>query len=366
MDMEVASVAGVQGDCNRFLSPDGRPVRRLPRFAEDPAVLVTLYRALVLTRIFDSKAMALQRTGMLGTFASSLGQEAIGVGIASAMRSEDVLLPYYRDHGAQILRGVTMQEILLYWGGDERGSDYSAARRDFPICVPIGTQISQAVGVAYAMKLRREPRVAVCLLGDGATSKGDFYESLNMAGAWRLPLLFVINNNQWAISVPVYAQTAAASLAQKAIAAGIEGCRVDGNDVIAVRAAIDAALVALREGRGPRLIEAVTYRLGDHTTADDATRYRAAEEVDRQWRFEPVARLRNYLAGIGEWTREREEELVQQCTREVNAAVEAYLAAPPPTPEQMFDHLYATLPAALEPQRRAALQSAEGEHERGK
>lgn len=342
----------------RYLGPDGEALAPLPEFARDPAALIPLYRAMVLTRTFDAKAIALQRTGKLGTFASSLGQEAVGVGVASAMRAEDVLLPSYRDHAAQLQRGVTMTESLLYWSGDERGSDFSAARRDFPNCVPVATQVCHAAGVACAMKLRREPRAAVCILGDGGTSKGDFYEGMNIAGAWRLPLVITINNNQWAISVPRRAQTAAATLAQKAIAAGIDGVQVDGNDVIAVRDVTSKALEKARGGDGPTLIEAITYRLGDHTTADDATRYRDADEVSRQWRSEPVARLRKHLLRAGAWDQEHEQRLSRECTQRVDQAVGSYLAVAPPRPETMFDHVYATLPAALRQQREAALRFA--------
>ena len=157
---------------------------------------------MMLTRRFDAKAIALQRTGRLGTYASSLGQEAVTVGLASAMRPEDVLLPSYRETGAQLWRGVSLQELLLYWGGDERGSDFAGPRADFPVAVPIASQCLHATGVAYAFKLRREPRVAVCVSGDGSTSNGAFYEAINTAGAWRVPAVFVINNNQWAISMP--------------------------------------------------------------------------------------------------------------------------------------------------------------------
>ena len=231
---------------------------------------------MVLTRAFDLKAVSLQRTGRLGTYAVSLGQEAVSVGVASAMRQEDVLLPSYRDNGTLLWRGVKMEEILLYWGGDERGNLSSGPAHDFPFCVPVGSQAPHAAGVAYAFKFRKEPRVAVCLLGDGATSKGDVYEAMNFAGVQKLPLVFVVNNNQWAISVPLKLQTACETLAQKAIAAGFAGEQVDGNDVIAVRDAAEQAIAAARNGQGPRLIEALTYRLGDHTTADDAARYRAA------------------------------------------------------------------------------------------
>jgi 2-oxoisovalerate dehydrogenase E1 component alpha subunit len=163
-------VANFRVEYTQFLNPKGDATRSLPEFARNPAALLPLYRAMVRTRLFDAKAVTLQRTGKLGTFASSLGQEAIGVGAASAIREEDVLLPYYRDHAAQFLRGVTIVECLLYWGGDERGSDFSGPRQDFPNCVPIGNQVCHAVGVAYAFKLRREARVAVCIIGDGGTS----------------------------------------------------------------------------------------------------------------------------------------------------------------------------------------------------
>ena len=224
--------------------------------------------------------------------------------------------------------------------------------------MPIATQVCHAAGVAYAFKLRREPRVAVCICGDGGTSKGDFYEGMNVAGVWRLPLVMVANNNQWAISVPRSRQSAAQTLAQKAIAAGIEGRQIDGNDIVAVRHAVGEALDKARAGGGPTLIEALTYRLGDHTTADDATRYRDAEDVSKQWQLEPIARLRNHLARIGAWDKGKEEALLRQCADEVNRAVEEYLAVPPPPPEAMFDHLYATLPAPLQEQRQQALHFA--------
>lgn len=356
--MIMTTVARFEIEYVQFLGPRGEPAQALPGFARDPAALIPLYRAMVLTRCFDARAIALQRTGKLGTFASSLGQEAIGVGTASAMREADVLLPSYRDHGAQFVRGVTMVESLLYWSGDERGSNFSVARHDFPNCVPIATQVCHAAGVASAIKLRREPRVAVCIFGDGGTSKGDFYEGMNVAGAWRLPLVLVVNNNQWAISVPRSIQTAAQTLAQKAIAAGIEGRQIDGNDVIAVRHVVQEALDKARGGGGPSLIEAISYRLGDHTTADDATRYRDAEAVARQWEFEPIVRLRKYLVSLGTWDEEQEQRLIKECNEQVNREVEQYLATPPPTPAAMFEHLYAALPPALDPQRATALRSA--------
>src|SRR5215470_15667958 len=234
------------------LAPDGTPTGVMPAWAGDAAALVPLYRAMVFTRAFDLKAVSLQRTGRLGTYAVSLGQEAVAVGVASAMHEEDVLLPSYRDNGALLWRGVKMEEILLYWGGDERGSRWSGPPHDFPFCVPVGSQAPHATGVAYAFKLRKEPRVAVCLLGDGATSKGDVYEAMNFAGVHRLPVVFVVNNNQWAISVPLKLQTASQTLAQKAVANGFCGEQIDGNVVSAVREAAEEAIGQAGVGGGPR------------------------------------------------------------------------------------------------------------------
>ena len=289
-----------------YLAPDGTVLRPLPSFASDTGVLLALYRGMVLTRAFDLKAVSLQRTGRLGTYAVSLGQEAVSVGIASAMRAEDVVLPSYRDNGTLLWRGTKMEEILLFWGGDERGNLSSGPAHVFPYCIPVGSQAPHAAGVAYAFKLRKEPRVAVCLFGDGATSKGDVWEAMNFAGVHKLPVVFVANNNQWAISVPLKLQTASQTLAQKAIAAGFAGEQVDGNDVIAVRAAAEDGIAQARAGAGPRLIEALTYRLSDHTTADDAARYRPPEEVQARWKEEPIARLRSYLVSQNAWGKAEE------------------------------------------------------------
>jgi 2-oxoisovalerate dehydrogenase E1 component alpha subunit len=343
-----------------YLAPDGSVLRPLPDFASDTRLMVSLYRAMVLARAVDHKAVSLQRTGRLGTYAVSLGQEGVSVGVASAMREEDVLLPSYRDNAALLWRGVKIEEILLFWGGDERGNRSSGPAHDFPFCIPVGSQAPHAAGVAYAMKLRRQPRVAVCLFGDGATSKGDVWEAMNFAGVWKLPLVFVANNNRWAISVPLNLQTASETLAQKAIAAGFAGEQVDGNDVIAMRAAMAEAIEAARAGAGPTFIEALTYRLGDHTTADDAARYRPPEEVQAHWKEEPVARLRSYLVAQNAWGKPQEEELVAECQARIDAAIERYLATGPRAPESMFDQLYAKLPEVYVSQREQVRSGRDG------
>src|SRR5699024_7835029 len=264
------------------LDPEGKEVRKdLPEFAKDLDYMVKLYKLMVSTRVFDAKSVKLQRTGKLGTYASCLGHEAAHVGIGSAMNDEDVLAPSYREYGAQLYRGVQPREVYTYWGGDERGNDYQTepARHDFAWSVPIGTQCLHAAGSALAFKIRDEKRVAVCTIGDGGSSKGDFMGAINLAGARQLPMVAVIVNNQWAISVPREIQSCAQTLAQKGISAGLPTIQVDGNDIIAVRKAVGDAIARARAGEGASVIEAVTYRLGDHTTADDATRYRSKEEV---------------------------------------------------------------------------------------
>jgi 2-oxoisovalerate dehydrogenase E1 component alpha subunit len=351
-DEDLPLVAQFEVKRRACLGLNGEALTDLPAFASDREFLVSLYRGMVQARTFDLKAVALQRTGRLGTYATSLGQEAVAVGIASAMQGDDVLLPSYRDNAALLWRGVRMEEILLFWGGDERGNQWSGPAHDFPFCIPVGSQAPHAAGVGYALKYRKEARVAVCIFGDGATSKGDVWEAMNFAGVWKLPVVFVVNNNRWAISVPLALQTASQTLAQKAIAAGFIGEQADGSDVIAVRASVAAAIAAARAGAGPRLIEAVAYRLGDHTTADDASRYRAPEEVQEHWKEEPIARLRAYLVRKMGWSKEEEEKIARECEERAELAIKQYLAAKPRAAATMFDHLYATLPAAYANQRK--------------
>ena len=334
----------------RYLDPTGREAAPLPSFAADPRALLPDYRAMVFMRALDAKAIAMQRTGQIGTYASTLGKEAIDAGIGAVLAPNDVLLPSYRESGILMLRGVSPHRTLLYWGGDERGNVFAESPRDFPFNVPIGTQLPHAAGVAYAMKLRREPRVALAMCGDGATSKGDFYEAINAAGAWKLPMVVVVVNNQYAISVPRRMQSAAQTLAQKAIAAGIACEQVDGNDLIAVRDAVGRAVELARTGGGPTLLEALTYRLSDHTTADDATRYRSADELKEQWKEEPILRLRSWLHAKGAWSPTDEQALAKDAQMHVQKMVQAYLDTPPPGSEQMFEHLYARLPRQYQSQ----------------
>jgi len=347
----MTTVAEFKIHYKQILGPTGAAVAPLPPFAKDAGEVLRMYRAMTLVRVFDAKAVNLQRTGQLGTYPSCLGHEAAHVGVGAAMRPEDVLAPVYREFGTQLWRGVTMAEILTYWGGDERGNDFAVPRQDFAWCVPIATQTLHAAGAAMAFKVRKEPRCALAYIGDGGTSEGAFYEAMNLAGSRALPCVFVIVNNGWAISVPTKAQTAAKTLAQKAVAAGIPGVQVDGNDVFAVREVVGEALEAARRGAGPSVIEALTYRLSDHTTADDASRYRTGQEVKDAWLLEPLLRIRGFLTNAGLWDPAKEQALLEDCAIEVDAAVAEYLGKVKPSTDAMFEHLFAALPAHLHEQR---------------
>jgi len=353
------SATSFKVDYYQFIGVDGHPVPgvKVPAVAQDFDRLKKLYELMVKTRIFDKKAIALQRTGKLGTYASCLGHEAAHVAIGAAMREEDCFAPMYREYGAQFYRGVEMRDVLMYWGGDERGNDFKKAKHDFAWCVPIATQCLHAAGAALAFKLKNQPRVAVSVVGDGGSSKGDFLEAINAASAYQLPLVLVIVNNQWAISVPRKSQNSAATLAQKGIAGGLSSIQVDGNDLVACLWAMDEAIEAARSGQGASVIEMITYRLSDHTTADDASRYRPDDEVDAAWEREPMIRLRQYLTHQGIWNESLEQALHETAQAEVQASVDDYLAQVDTQPQPasaMFDYMFDSLPHDLAEQRAQA------------
>jgi pyruvate dehydrogenase E1 component alpha subunit len=354
----MATVAQFDITYTQFLNEQGKLSGDAPAFAKNHEALKELYKIMVLTRTFDKKSIALQRTGKMGTYAPINGQEAISAAIGHAMKPEDVFVPYYRDYAAQIQRGVKMSEILSYWGGDERGSQFAENAQDLPICVPIASQCLHATGIAFAFQYRKEPRVAVVCVGEGGTSEGDFYEAINVAGAWKLPVVFVVNNNQWAISVPRDKQTATQTIAQKAIAAGFTGVQIDGNDILATRQVIGDAIEKARRGEGPTLIEALSYRLSDHTTADDATRYQPSQEVEQAKPKEPIARFKEYLLEHNIWNAQEEEKLVIECAAEVEKAVDEYLNKTPQPLSSIFDYHYAELPEYLVEQRAIAMEEA--------
>jgi len=309
-----------------------------------------LYEELVFTRTFDEKAFKLQREGRLGTYASIHGQEAAQVASAFALEPGDWMFPSFREPGASFVRGLPPRMILQYWAGDERGSNIPEGQNDFPITIPVGTQIPIGAGAAWGAKLRGDKIAVLVYLGDGATSKGDFHEGLNLAGVFSLPVVFFCQNNQWAISVPLTRQTAAQTLAQKAIAYGFPGIQVDGNDAFAVYKATHEALARARAGGGPTFIEAVTYRIGDHTTADDASRYRSKETVEQWKKKDPIDRLIRYMISQGLWDEAYGQQTTANARARVEAAVEELQAIAPPQPKDMFRFIFQEMTEELREQ----------------
>jgi pyruvate dehydrogenase E1 component subunit alpha len=333
----------------QILDENGHPDLDLHSTFE-PKEIQSFYEAMTLTRVFDERALVLQREGRLGTYASVRGQEAAQIGSAFAFGPTDWIFPAFREMGVAIVRGIAMRMLFQYWSGDERGSEVPLNLRYFPIAIPVATHIPHAVGAAWAAKFRKDPLVVGVYFGDGATSKGDFHEAMNMAGLFRLPVVFFCQNNQWAISVPVQRQTASQTLAQKAIAYGFEGIRVDGNDVLAVHKAAKDAIEKARSGGGPTFIECLTYRIGDHTTADDASRYRT-EEVLKSWiSKDPVERLRKFMAAQKLWTPEYGDRVLADAERRVAEAVKDYEGQPAPDPADLFRNTYYDLTPPLREQ----------------
>jgi pyruvate dehydrogenase E1 component alpha subunit len=325
----------------------------------DPSRIRDFYRDMVLMRTFDSKALKLQRQGRMGTWPPIKGQEAIQAGVAHAMGENDWLIPAFREHGIMVLRGVPLHLVYAYWAGDERGSCFPEGVRCFPVAVPVGSQWQHGTGVGLSLKLRNQAAVAVTFGGDGSTSEGDFHEAVNCAGVFDAKTVFVIQNNQWAISVPLHRQTAAETLAQKAHAHGIPGIQVDGNDVFAVYAAAAEAIERTRRGQGPSLIEAVTYRLGDHTTADDASRYRPEEELKEWEARDPILRLRRYLVKQGLWDDDQETVLLEEAANWVDGQVKAFEEMPAQAPDEIFTSMYAAMPPHVVEQMQALLEEVQ-------
>ena len=316
-----------------------------PDFSADD--LRRLYRGMLLGRRLDERMLRLQRQGRIGTFAPIKGQEASQVGSVFALRSGDWMVPSFRETAAMLWRGWPIEKILLFFAGYLEGGQPAPDQRDLPMTIPVATQLPHAVGLGYAIQYRGDDAVVMAYCGDGATSEGDFHEALNLAGVWHVPVVFVVQNNQWAISVPLKKQTHSRTLAQKALAYGFPGMQVDGNDVLAVSVASRAAVDRARSGGGPTLIECVTYRLGVHTTADDPTKYRSQEEVAAWEHKDPLTRFRAYL----EKKNLLEPGLEERLDGEITQAVQAFEARPPADPLTAFDHAYAERPLHLEAQR---------------
>jgi pyruvate dehydrogenase E1 component alpha subunit len=322
----------------------------LPKLSSEE--MANLYKLMVRMRRFDEKALTLQRQGRMGTWGSIRGQEACQAGLAVNLLKEDWLAPSFREHGVMISRGIPMRQVYAIWRGDERGHLFPEGVNCLPVSIPVASQLLHAAGLGLGLKLRGEKSaVAIGFAGDGASSEGDFHEALNFAGVFKSRTLFFIQNNQWAISLPFKKQTAAESIAQRAHGYGMPGMQVDGNDVLAVYAATKKALDHVRAGNGPYLLECLTYRMENHTTADDATRYRLADEIAYWKERDPIDRMRAFLVSKKLWNDQKEAALFEEVSAEVEAEVKALEAEPSAPATDIVDFMYKERPWFLEEQR---------------
>jgi pyruvate dehydrogenase E1 component alpha subunit len=340
-------------DLVQILLPDGT-------VAGDPGIDLDearfLFSAMVAARTYDRKGSALQRQGRLATYAPFEGQEACQVGSVAAMRSDDWLVATYRDAGAMWMQGYPFVNLLLGRMGDERGGAPPDGVNVLPPSITVGGHMIHAVGLAWAERLQGSDRIALTMFGDGATSEGDFHEAMNFAAVYDAGVVFFCQNNGWAISLPREQQTRAVHIADKAVGYGMPGVLVDGNDVFAVRAVAAEAAARARRGEGPTFIEALTYRVGPHTTADDPARYRQEEEAAWWRQRDPIDRLRRYLQLNDGWDEAWEAAIVDEIAEEIEEAVAEGEALEPYGPGEVFDAMFATPTPALEDQRRALLR----------
>lgn len=350
-------------DVVRVLGTDGSlDARNDPGLS--PEEVVHLYRHMLLTRLVDDRLVTLQRQGRIGFHIGSLGEEAAIIGSAYALRKQDWLFPCYREFGAALLRGMQLERYVDNMFGNandpvkgrQMPDHYTCKAAQFgSVSSPIGTQITQAVGFAWAAKIQKRDLVALTYFGEGATSSNEFHNGLNFAGVFKAPTVFLCRNNGWAISVPTERQTASRTFAEKGVAYGVPGVRVDGNDLFAVIAVTRDAIRRASAGEGPTLIEAITYRMGGHSTSDDPTRYRDKSLLDPWADRDPLARIKRYLDKQGWFTDAEEQKLRTEIDARLRDVVEAAEKTPAPSLESMFDDVYASLPWHLREQRAEVL-----------
>ena len=342
--IEYLSILNEKGELDTILEPDISQELHLK-----------LYQAFLLGRKFDERLLNLQRQGRIGTFPPISGQEAAQLGAVAVLRPSDWLVPAFREAAAEVWRGRSLESILIYNNGYDEGAEIPPDLNNLPISVPVGSQILHAVGLGWAAKYRQTDDVAMTFFGDGATSEGDFHEGLNFAGVFQAPVIFVCQNNHWAISIPVSKQTRSKTLAQKAIAYGIPGIQVDGNDILAVYAAAKEAVDRARAGQGPTLIECVTYRMAMHTTADDPNRYRTEDEVEKWRKRDPIVRYQKYLIDKRILSEEDIIGIESNVLADIQAAIDKAEEKMKKMgdPIDMFEHAYAKMPPYLKEQKEA-------------
>lgn len=326
----------------QVLDENGAVDKKLePDLSEDQ--LLEMYRWMRLARALDERMLKLQRQGRLGTFPPCTGQEAISIPVALAMQPQDWFVGAFRELGGRLVRGEPLTSTLFYYNGWEEGNVLpDKDLRILPVSVVIGCQFPQAAGIAYASQLKGTDEVSVCFIGDGGTSEGDFHEGLNFAATWKAPVVYIVQNNQWAISIPRSQQTHSRTIAQKGIAYDVPCLQVDGNDPLAMHVAIEEALDRARRGEGPTLIEAVTYRLMMHTTADDPKKYRTEEEEKEAWAKEPLIRFTKYLRDKKHWDDAKEEKLAAEVKAQVDEAVAEFEKPQDFAEDAPFLHVYGT------------------------
>jgi pyruvate dehydrogenase E1 component alpha subunit len=331
-----------------ILAPDGSVDKKLePRLPDKD--LQKLYRYMLFTRLLDERCLHLQRQGRIGTYGPCKGQEATPLGVVYHLKKEDWFVPTYRELPGYLWRGWPVDRYMLWWGGHEIGSSVPEGINDTPICVPIASQVQYGAGIAWGSKLRKDGTIVACFCGDGGTSEGDFHEGLNFASVFKVPMVMVVQNNQWAISVPRHKQTASQTIAQKAVAYGMDAFIVDGNDILAVIVAAGEAVEKARKGGGPTLIEAITYRLAMHTTADDPKKYRSEEEVKAWEKKDPLPRFQLYLRGKKLLDDKIQAVMEEEIRKELDTAVAKYELYRH-DPYEMFKHMYAEMTPELRKQ----------------
>lgn len=360
--MPIRTVYKAQIDHLQILDENGKLDDKLAKDTLTDDQVIYLYEQMSIGRQLDEIAFKLQRSGRMGTYPQNKGQEANAVGAALALeKGVDWIVPCYRENAALFMHGLPMHYVLLHWMGDERGNQIPDGLKITPLSIPIGTHMLHAVGIAWAMKLRKERGVACTFFGDGATSEGDFHGAMNFAGVQQVPCIFYCQNNQWAISVPRETQTASETIAQKALGYGMPTMQVDGNDIFAVYKATRDSAQRARAGGGPSFIEAITYRLGDHTTADDAKRYRDAAEVDAWKLKDPLIRTRKYLERKDLWSDKKQSELDERAKKITAEVVKTAEGIDKPHTEDMFNHVFEQIPQELRRQRDTLRTSSLGQ-----
>lgn len=339
----------------QILRPDGSLTDEAPIGVD---LTRRLYRAMVEARTYDRKCTALQKQGRLATYAPFLGQEAAQVGSAATLRPDDWMVATYRDGAAMWMQGYPWELLILGRTGDERGGSPPDQVNVMPPSITVGAHMLHAVGLGWAERLQGSDRIAMTYFGDGATSEGDFHEAMNFAAVYEVPTVFVCQNNGYAISMSTQRQTRSETIAAKAEAYGMPGVLVDGNDLFAMFAATSDATARARAGEGPTLIEALTYRIGPHTTNDDPRRYRAPAEESEAAQRDPLERVRRFLEAEQAWSQEWQDEIDEQCADELERAVELAEGLAPPADGAIFDAMFEDLPAVLREQRSSLIGGA--------